>query len=375
MLHRLKASFSVVVALTLTLMLLLTACGGDEEPTPLPRAYRPQPVTVRTLPSPTPEPSETREPTHTPDPTRETTVRQIQLPADGDEVVVQFGRIENRPWQPEILAQMTPNLSLQANGYMVYQFGGGSSADGWYQTVLTPTLVTGFVKKLVDDIKVLEMADKLPPPKVGFATKADGTPDDPKAYGVIYVKTATDEGRLILTQEQIENPSGPYAANLKALQDLIRVMEFWRNTTEGSPTPEQKAAAAGVLGWWADPRQPYTPGAGLAFGTRAPSWVPADAPVAEWPLDSALDEAIDAKYGTVPSELAVAAEDVPTLIRAGREQPPSFWGSLWRMGRDGARYIVGLRPAVPGSNNVVIDDYAYTVPRQDVQPPAPSAPE
>lgn len=369
MLHRAGTSLGIAAALILTLA--VAACGGDE-PTPVPREFVPQRATARAMPTATPKPTATAEPTATKNPTQKA-AGETRLPTSPDDVVVQFGRIENRPGQPDILAQMTPNLSLQGNGYMVYRHEGGSSADGWYQTVLTPTLTVDFVKKLVDEIKVLEMAEKLPAPKVAFATKKDGTSDGPKAYGVIYVKTADDEGRLILTQEQLENPSGPYAANIRKLEEMIRALEFWRANTEGSPSAAQKAAVASSLGWWIDPRVPYTPTGALAFGTRAPSWLPADAPIGTWPLDSDLAEAISAKYGAVPSELPIAPDEVAELIRAGRSQPRSFWGPLWRQGADGVPYIIGIRPAVPGSNNVVIDDYAYTVPKQDVKPGAGGA--
>ncbi len=370
--YRRPISAGLAVFVVAALGFTLTACGGEETPTPIPAALRPKPATAAPLPSDTPPPTDTPVPTDTPNPAT-LEARQAQLPA-GDEVVVQFARIENVPWEPEILGQMTPNFSLQANGYAVYRFDGGSSADGWYQTIITPTLVQGFVQKLADEVKVIDMAKQAPAPEVRFETNADGSPAGTKAYGVIYVKTAAAEGRLIVTQEEIENPRGPNAARLKTLHEMIQALEFWRRTTEQAVAPEVKQFVAAQLGWWVDPRVPYTPSTALAFGTRARSWLPADVPMIAWPLASDPADAFAADFGTTPAELTVPAEDVPAFIRLVRAQPHGYWGPLWRTA-DGQRFLVGVRPAIPGANNVVIDDYTYVVPKRSIQAPEDRAAE
>jgi len=371
MLHRASVALGITVAMTASLGIALAACSR-EEPTAVPPAFFPKASTAKPLPTSTPKPSDTPEPTSTPNPA--TAAALTNLPAGGDEVVVQFGRIENAPWEPEILADMTPNFSLQAKGYIVYRFEGGSSADGWYQTVLTPTLVTDFVRRLVDDVKVIEMARKIPAPEVTFATNPDGTRAGTTAYGVIYVKTADEKARLIVTQEQIENPKGPYAKNLKTLHEIIRALEFWRANSEGTPSDTQKAAVRLTLGWWIDPRAPYTPAEALAFGTRARTWVPPDVPVATWPLDTDLAATFsEAPFGASPVELKLTLEDTAAVLRAGRQQPRTYWGPLWQPARNGGRYLIGVRPAIPGANNVVIEKYRFSVPKRGILPPAASA--
>lgn len=363
--HRVAAPAALLLA-----GLLLGACGSDA-PTPIPRDYLPQPATAEALPTATSRPTHTPEPTATPDPT-DLAAESAQLPA-GDEPVVQFARIENLPWEPEILAQMSPNFSMQANGYTVYRHDGGSSADGWYQTVVTPTLVLDYVQRLVDEVKVLEMAEALPEPELRFETALDGSPVGPEAYGIIYVKTADGEGRLILTQDQIENPSGPYADNLKRLGDMIRALEFWRANTEGFPSPEQRMAVEATQGWWVDRREPYSPSGALAFGTRGRGWNPPEATEASWPLAVPLGEAFDAAFGEPPVEAVIAAEDTPAVLRSAKARPPSFWGPIWRAPSGGEPYLVGIRPAIPGSNEVVIDDYVYVPPKRGLRAPGSAA--
>jgi hypothetical protein len=345
----------------------VTGCAVGREPTPT--VMPPPPVaTAVPLPTNTPEPTSTAAPTATAGP-----AAVSELPADPDAVVVQFARIEHRPWEPDILAQMTPNFSLQSDGYLVYQYPGGPSRDGWYQTVITPTNVAAFVRKLADDIGVLDIADRRGEPAVRFGTAADGSPADTEALGVIYVQTADRSGRLVIDVDDLEHPTGPDAERIGQLLLLINALQLWRRGTDSEFSPEQRAAIAGILGWWADPRQPYTPTSGVAFGTRARRNLPADAVTSLWPLADSPAGTFDADFGQPPVELKLTGQDFANVFQADRQRPASPWGALWTW-RDPANaappdpipFLIGVRPGVPGANNTVVD-YDYEVPKRGTQ--------
>jgi hypothetical protein len=84
--------------------------------------------------------------------------------------------------------------------------------------------------------------------------------------------------------------------------------------------------------------------------------------------------AFDADYGAEPAELILQQPDSAAVLREElifhRARPASFWGPLWEdpagaPGSDGLLYSVGVRPSVPGGNEVILD-YAYTVPRRGI---------
>lgn len=332
---------------------MMGGCIGREKATPIPT-----PIATRaavTLPTDTPEPTATA--TETPVPTAQPTTGASGGPEDA---VVQFARIENRRWEPEISAQMAPQFSLQANGFLVYQFNGGPSVDGWYQTVLTASLASKFVRFLVDDIGVLRLAKKRGIPNVRFGTNQDGTAISHAAMGVVYVKTATDEGMLVIPEDELNfPPPGPDFKSISDLKGVLQSVEIWKNAALEPLAPAEQKAIADVLGWWVNERVPYTPTEGAAYGTQAGSSVPADAQTLAWPLDTNLKAQFNKEYGHKPKKLDLKGDEMAAAWRAYRDRPASFWGPLWRAkNSDPAatdRYLISLRPKVPGGNHVEID--------------------
>ncbi|MCB9175627.1 MAG: hypothetical protein H6648_00600 [Caldilineae bacterium] len=370
-----SARAPIILGLLLGLLPLVAAgCGSD--PTPAPRRLpEPKAAEVVALPTPTESPTAVAEPAVDEDQAAEldtvvTTTLEVGLPSDGDAPIVQFARIEPSPWEPEILADMHPNFSLQANGRIFYEFDGGSSREGWYQTALTPTLALDFVKLLWDEVGIAELAEALEAPDPAFETELNGQPIGSGPIGVIYVASTAGEVRLVVSQSDLENPSGPYADRLKRLDDIIRALQLWRNYTESEASDLVKTGVAGTLGWWLDRRVPYTPEAALAFATLARGYLPANANVASWPLqgadDLALAEQVDAGFGADPVEIALSRDDYVLVRAEERRRGESFWGPLWQVA-DGSRYLIGVRPAVPGANHSVID-YRYGVPKRGMQP-------
>ena len=368
------------LALALALMPLILGAVACKEDTPTPRPLRVEqkPATVIALPSSTPRPTDTPEATATSANQSGSAIDTgdaFGLPADGDVPIIQFARIEPSPWEPEILADMHPNFSLRADGYMVYRFQSGNSVDGWYQTVLTPTLGLEFLRILVEDIDVPMLARELPQETLSFETAPDGTAAGSGPVGVIYVNTSAGDARLIISQDMLENPTGPHADRIKRLQDCILALQLWRNAPLVEATgseedlirlEEQKVAVESFIGWWVDRREPYSP-AGLAvYGTKARSYYRSNVEVFDWPLPEPLSDQVEAEFGSTPTELNYDYEDGLRIWRANSKRNDDFWGPLWKDSA-GDRYIVGIRPAIPGGNQAIVD-YEYTMPRRNLRP-------
>jgi hypothetical protein len=375
--HRRRASRRLVPILAV-LILPFFALACREDPTPLPPLLPEQkPATVIALPTNTPKPTHTPEATELPtmDAAAGSTTEGVGLPLDGETPIVQFARIESKPWEPELLAEMHPNFSLQANGRIVYEFDRGDSLDGWYQTALTPTLALAFVETLWNEVGIAELAEKLEAPELRFETALDGSPAGVDTVGVIYVNSTAGSARLVIRQKDLENPTGEFAPRIKRLHDIIRGLQYWRNYTQAESSPLIRQGVGDTLGWWIERRVPFTPGSVLAFGTAARGAIPADAPILDWPLQGAADiplaEQITAAYGETPVEISLAGgdnSDGVLVLREARTRPGSFWGPLWR-DRDGNKYSIGLRPAIPGGNETVVD-YEYVLPKRGIQPPS-----
>ena len=369
-----------ILGLLLLNLLPLVAIGCGSDPTPAPRRL-PEPKAAEVVALSTATDSPTAVAADAPaeeamapvEGAAVTTTLAVGLPSDGDAPVVQFARIEPSAWEPEILADMHPNFSMQANGRIFYEYEGGSSREGWYQTALTPTLALDFVKILWDEVGIAQLSEAIEAPDVRFETGLDGQPIGSGPIGVIFVASSAGEARLVISQSELENPSGPYADQLKQLDDIIRAIQLWRNYTESEASDLVKTGVGGTLGWWLDQRVPYTPEAALAFATSARGYVGADASFASWPLQGAQDtplaEQVDAGFGADPDELSLSRDDYVLVRAEERGRGIGFWGPLWQVA-DGSRYLIGVRPAVPGANHSVID-YQYEVPKRGMQP-APS---
>jgi hypothetical protein len=356
---------------TLILSATLAACG-DDEPTPAPLRQDQRAATLVPLPTNTPLPTDTPEPTGTPDPDAVSENGDVPfgLPADLSEPIIQFARIEPGPWEPEILAQMHPNFSLQGNGYAVYRYDGGSSIDGWYQTIVTPTLALDLLQHLVEEIDVADLAETLDQPELRFEMGLDGKPVGMGAIGIIYVNSSQGSTKLVISEEDLEQPKGDTAGRVKQLHDVIRALQYWRNATEEVADPGVKAAVLLTLGWWQDKSAPYTPETVVGFGTGARSYYPDDATIVDWPLlETPLSTLIESEYGGEPTEIRLDGADAVLVQRQARERGLSFWGPLWQDVDGGDRYLLGLRPAIPGSNHTVVD-YEYVLTKRGVQPPA-----
>lgn len=294
--------------------------------------------------------------------------RVVELPADGATPVIQIARIENRPWEPLLLAQMTPHLSIQADGYAVFASPYGTSQIGWYQTALSPDDVLSFARLLVSEIGVLDMQG-LEDDELTFATEPDGSPSDCDAYGIIAVRTAADQGRLIISECELETPTGADVEAKERLFDVVNTIENWKRVVDHSGvSPEQQIAFRQLMGWYSGVRQPYTPESAVAFGTRARGSIPAGASISGWPLDIPLSESFDADFGQDPVEVVLSGADVQRGLQSSLafalEQPRSYWGPLY-MAEDRVLHSVGFRAAVPGANYVVVD-YDYVPPRRGI---------
>jgi len=381
----------------LALSVLAIACGGgdggrdDDEGQPT----QPLPATLELLPTATSRATTTP----TPDPAAEDGTGAVggpaALPADPDAVIVQLARIEHSAWEPAIKGQLAPHFSLQASGFGVFQSPIGESLDGWYQTAIAPHEAEAFLRILMDDIDVLALADSRPEKPLRFTYDDEGEPAECEAYGVVFVRSAARSGRLVISECELESPTGADAESLHKLNEVVNLLEAWKNiadhaqlapppTEEGSrrptadvsalPMQDLPSAFRALLGFYSAIRQPYTPDSAVAFGTRARSSIPASALKATWPITPLLASAFDADYGTAPSELRLVPPDSTAVLREElvfrRARPASFWGPLWEdpagfPEADGTLYSVGVRPSVPGSNEVVLD-YAYEVPRRGI---------
>lgn len=380
-------------SLVLATSLLAVACGGGrDDDAPMPTS--PPPVTLQRKPSATPR--ATASPTPGVGVDGQTAADgPAVLPADPEAVIVQLARIEHSAWEPALKGQLVPHFSLQAKGFGVFQSSFGESLDGWYQTVLLPSEAESFLRILMDDVDVLELASRRPETPLTFTFDESGEPAECEAYGVVFVRSAQRHGRLVISECELENPTGPDADRLRALAEVVNLLESWKSivdhaslapppTAEASRRPAADVSAISaqelpdafraLLGFYSPIREPYTPDSAVAFGTRARSSIPANALKATWPITPLLATAFDADYGAAPTELRLVPPDSSSVLREElafhRARPASFWGPLWVdqagfPGADDTLYSVGIRPSVPGSNEVVLD-YEYSVPRRGI---------
>jgi hypothetical protein len=383
--HR-RITLTALGALALVALALVpTGCRAEATPEPLANqieAPRQAPVIPSATAVPTTEAQATQaaRATYAAMPAASGTLTptgETRLPAEPDTVVVQLARIEPSPWEPDILAHMAPHFSLQASGYGVFRYVGGPSEWGWYQTVITPTDTLDFLKLLMDDIDVLDLAKRHGVGKVHFETGKDGKAAGSGVIGVIYVRSADREGRLVIAEKDMESPdpADPDAARLKKLHEVVKWIEIWKTVVERPFTPDYVALGDSILTWWTDKAFPYTPTSAVAFGTGGRSRVAGDAPIADWPLEKPLSDVVKASYGDKPDEIRLEGSDLAAVLAGdnARERArlgafaegQKFWGPLWRDKGEAARYLVGVRAAVPGSNHVVIA-YEYVVPKRGI---------
>lgn len=334
----------------LLLATTLAACGGDDV-TPLPPNADQRPATLVALPSATDLPTDTPEPTATLDPAAEATKNAAGLP-EGNEVILQFARIEPQTNEPALAAEFRPNFSMRASGHVVFAYRDDYSQDDWYQTVITPSLGEAFVRRLWDDIGIAELAEKLAAPKLDYALQEDGSVSGPEAMGVIYVKSNKGSARLVVPAKDLENPGGPYAERLTQLEHVIRCLEWWRGSVAKPLDDLHRQGCAATLGWWQERREAWGPAALTAFGTLASADMGGRG--LAWPVEKrALKDLVKAGYGTKPSQFTLEGEDAAAAWRTELTRNNGDVGTpLWREGD--TAYLVGLRPEVPGRNEVAV---------------------
>lgn len=364
MIVRARASLVVPV---LAALLAVAAVGCGDAPPPLPTPLPPATVVPSTSAPPTAEATATAVVTASLGPS--------ELPADGQLPVVQLARIDHSPWEPALLAQMTPHFSLQANGLIVFSHP-GPDRSGWYQSSIAPEDVRRFVRVLVDEIDVLGLAERHDAGPVTFAVGADGAAKGCKATGIIFVRTAAREGRLVMSECDINAPPpGPDAAHIVRLKEIVNMVQLWKEGVNQTLPPEVATAITSLLGWWTDTRVPYSPASAVAFVSAPPPGVPAAAPRAAWPLEQPVTDTLRTDFGERPGELLLGIEETDALIAAARAAfgtpyGPRAWGPLFA-NPDGEAMLVGIRPAVPGGNEVVLEPYVYHAPPAGYAPPAP----
>ncbi len=340
--------------LLLTTTFLVAGCRG-EPPTPIPAVPARPAATLAALPSAVPASTDTP----IPGPGRPSA--ETLLPADPHTVVFQTARIRHSPWEPQILAQMVPGFSLQASGFGVFPYAGGPGVDGWYQTALSTGDALRFVRLMVDEIGVLELAEQRPTPDIVFSTNADGSAGATEAVIVVYVRTAEGSGRLFLEPQELDSPTGPGAERIDRLGRTLRALELWKSGVTFELTPEQVTSLSLTLGWTSNIREPYSPDEAVAFGTRARVNVPDSAPSVVWPLPVEAAASFDVPFGLAPRELVLRGDDAVSVIRADQQRQASFWGPLWSDPGRQQKTLVGIRPGTPGTNHVVVD-YEYKIP-------------
>lgn len=389
MAHRTALAVALAIALAATVPVI--GCRGDEPDPPTLPTRTPSRVTAIPLATDTAPPTSEADATGAAAATlaaapqavetvTDTVPAETLLPDDPEAVIVQLARIEPSPWEPRILAQMQPHFSLQANGFGVFTTPFGESVTGWYQTAITPSLGLNFLKILMDEIDVLDLATRHGIREAEYVTGLDGRPAGTGVLGVIYVRAKGREGRLVIPEETMRRPpEGPDHDRLLRLHSVVLALQVWKQGVARTFEPEQKLAVANVMGWWSDLRLPFTPESAAAFGTAARSRIPADAPVADWPLPSpTLADAFDADYGAEPAELLLQGDELTLVLEAERQRPASFWGPLWQDAAGPGLYLVGVRVGVPGSNQTVLD-YEYELPRRGIglptATPAPLNPQ
>jgi len=155
------------------------------------------------------------------------------------------------------------------------------------------------------------------------------------------------------------------------------MVQHWKEGVNQTYGPDFVTSVTNLLGWWTDLRVPYSPESSVAFITRPPSSLPAEgatAPRAEWPLDQAITTTLRADYGARPGELLLGTQETDSLLDAARRsfQTPygrREWGPLF-VDSDGNVQLIGIRPSVPGANEVVLEPYVYHAPPPGYRPPA-----
>lgn len=338
-------------ALFLLLASLPAACGGGQKAAEPGRiiSYSP-PATILPLPTDTPAPTATPRPTLAAPPGSTMPAgSRSRLPKDASAPVVQIARVEPRASSPGTLADLMPDFALSADGLGVFQALGGPSDNDWYQTRLSAEQVQRFVSLLVDEIGVLRLAaERESDATYNLSTDAAGNPLGPKALGVIYVRTADQEGRLVLTDTDLANTTNP---SIQRLVALLLALDNWKAAVRMPVDPAVAQIVGDNLGWWNDIRQPWTPELVVALGTRAPEGA-TNAPVANWPLKASLKELFQAEAGGEPDFALFTGNDVATLLNAQRAAGLDPQNPLWRDPSDRQLYIVGLRVNPPGGNHI-----------------------
>jgi hypothetical protein len=346
------ASFRLTTRAALCLLLasLPAACGGQKAAAPARVVSYSPPATILPLPSDTPAPTATPRPTLAAQPG--STVppgARSQLPKDTSAPVVQIARIEPRASEPGLLADLTPDFAVNADGFGHFQALGGPSDNDWYQTRLTPEQVQRFVSLLVDEIGVLRLAKQREADTAyNLGKDAAGNPLGPAALGVIYVRTADQEGRLVLTEADLSNPANP---SIQRLVALLVALENWKNAVRAPVDPGVAQIVGDNLGWWNDLRQPWSPTTLVALGTHAPADAPR-VPVADWPLKASPKDLFEGAAGSEPDFALFTGNDVGVLLSAQREAglDPNY--PMWRDPTDQQQYVIGLRVNPPGGNHV-----------------------
>jgi hypothetical protein len=338
---------------TVTLAVLLAACGGNKkvEEQRARRAAAIVPPTIVPLPSDTPAPTDTPEavaPVVTASASGAmTTTGQAQLPRDKAAPIVQIARIEPRASEPGLLAEMAPEFSLNADGVAVFQALQGPSKTNWYQTAITTEQAQKFLSLLVDEIGVLRLAEgRGVKDAVDLSRDAAGNPRGPEALGVVYVRTADKEGRLVLTAADLASTD----PGIQRLTALLIALENWKSGVSRTIPPEVVPLVTQNLGWWSDLRQEWTPQTVVAWGTKAGSPVPRAA-VAKWPLKVDPGTLFQAAAGESPDFAVFGGEDAAALLQAQIDAGLDPEYPLWRFPGSDQVYVIGLRANPPGGNH------------------------
>lgn len=291
----------------------------------------------------------------------------VLVPASPETVVVQVGHIRHSPWEPVLLAQMAPEFSLQASGFVIFAADGGPSADGWYQSMLPPQSVERFLHVLVEEVGIHRLAARYTGKEVRFRSNAAGEALGERELVVVYVNCNRGAARLVLDAEQLREPLADEEPQLARLASLLAALNDWR-TAAVTPLPATRVeSATAALGWWMASALPYTPDTIVLSGTLAAPFTPPQAPTLDWPLEEPLANLVAVPFGSEPAEVSLSGEKAVLVWRRSREAPPSFWGPLWRDASGGQRYLVAARIAPPESNHLRLA-YDYAPPPNLAEP-------
>lgn len=333
--------------LGVAVVLSLAACRGDESNvTPVSEDAA---ATVGALSTSTPDETATPEAPVVP-------TKAVLLPAEADAAIVEVALVEHNPWEPAILAQMRPDFSLQADGDVIFYHATGAAEHGWYEAELSKSQTLEFLRRLVNDVGILDLAAARGEPEITFMSQDDGSAMATEAVHVIYVRTAEEEGRLLITQDELESEEGPNSARVELLEETLRAVELWRSAVGRDFTGEEEGAITRRLGWWVDEFEEHELDRAVAIGTLARASTPDDAPAAEWPLEVPLSAAIAARFASAPDELILEGPDVAAVLDAAAERESSIFGPLWADPDSDTPFLVDIRAAPPGVNHVV---FAY----------------